>query len=40
MKAMLLGFVAAIVIAAGASVALTSIDHSSATRFSSSSVRL
>lgn len=40
MKAMLLGFVAAIVIAVGASVALTSIDHSSATRFSSSSVRL
>ncbi|MDQ2103498.1 hypothetical protein [Azospirillum isscasi] len=40
MKAMLLGFAAAIVIAIGASVALTSVDHSSATRFSSSSVRL
>ncbi|QCN97965.1 hypothetical protein D3093_22785 (plasmid) [Azospirillum argentinense] len=40
MKAMLLGFAAAIVIAVGASVALTSIDHSSASRFSSSSVRL
>ncbi|TWA83480.1 hypothetical protein FBZ85_101225 [Azospirillum brasilense] len=40
MKAMLLGFAAAIVIAVGASVALTAIDHSSASRFSSSSVRL
>lgn len=40
MKAMVLGFVAAILIAFGASVALKSVDDSSATRYASSSVRL
>ncbi len=40
MKAMLLGFAAAAVIALGAAVALTSVDDRSATRYSSSSVRL
>lgn len=40
MKAMLLGFAAAALIAFGAAVALTSMDHSSASRYSSQSVRL
>lgn len=40
MKAMILGFAAAAVIALGAAVALNSIDHSTAGRFSSSTVRL
>ena len=40
MKAMILGFAAAAVIALGAAVALNSIGHSTAERFSSSTVRL
>lgn len=40
MKAMLLGFAAAVVIALGTAAVLNSVDHSTAERYSSSSVRL
>lgn len=40
MKAMVLGFAAAALIAFGASVVLTSLDDSTAHRYSTSSVRL
>ncbi|MCW2243027.1 hypothetical protein [Azospirillum canadense] len=40
MKAMVLGFAAAALIAFGASVALKSVDDSSAHRYSAASVRL
>ncbi len=40
MKAMFLGFAAAIIVALAAAVALTNADMSSATRFSTQSVRL
>lgn len=40
MKAMFWGFAAAIIVALAAAVALTSADMSSATRFSTQSVRL
>lgn len=40
MKAMILGFAAAVLIAAGAAVALDRIDASSAARYSTPSVRL
>ncbi|WP_448206604.1 hypothetical protein [Azospirillum sp. sgz302134] len=40
MKAMLLGFAAAVAIAFGASVVLKSMDDSTATRYSTSAVRL
>lgn len=40
MKAMVLGFAAAALIALGASVVLNSVDGSSATRYASASVRL
>jgi len=40
MKAMLLGFAAAALIALGAAVALTSVDNSTATRYAGQAVRL
>lgn len=40
MKAMLLGFAAAVLIAIGAAAALGTLDYSSAARYSSASVRL
>lgn len=40
MKAMVIGFTAAILIAVGAAAVLSSVEHSSAQRFSSPAVRL
>ncbi|MBP2297500.1 hypothetical protein [Azospirillum picis] len=40
MKAMMLGFAAAVLIALGAAAALNAVDHSTAQRFSASTVRL
>jgi len=40
MKAMFIGFAAAILIAAGAAVVLTNMEHSSAQRYASPAARL